>query len=357
MNAEQKADRPAALQLDVGRRTELRRQDGTYGDQHRTTGFDEDACNHQAAERKTPEENNAFEADMINSGHITPVQGQRGKRDDLHLQSAVELFTQSFPQPSCRREFDLDDPAILPQEGIQILQGLAGEDPESRERLKKQQVQLRDWSLQQQAELQTARQQQSLADHYYDKSRVKLDNRALQLQMMEEESKRSVAIATKDFNLALAAENRERKLREQQQEEVEVLNQLRGDLLCESRKQSDPGLARSRLQRDHYTPMTPRQFRELTDGQLRQAEEKRSARLQQHRLDLQQDRQRLDSARAALLTERHQARVTKQLRCTLDNTNAQLAAAHRAQKKYLEKEVYTNAPDESYFSQFNRNGR
>lgn len=41
------------------------------------------------------------------------------------------------------------------------------------------------------------------------------------------------------------------------------------------------------------------------------------------------DRLRLDSARAALLMERQQARLNKQLRRNLDSVNVQLARAHK----------------------------
>lgn len=45
----------------------------------------------------------------------------------------------------------------------------------------------------------------------------------------------------------------------------------------------------------------------------------------------QYDRIRVDSARTALLIERQQARLNKQLRRNLDNTNATLAHTHKQQ--------------------------
>lgn len=76
-------------------------------------------------------------------------------------------FRQQFQQPSSRREFDLNDPEVLKkQEGVRILPGLAGEDLDSGDRTQKQRVQLRDWSLQQQQELDQAKELQRLQGNY-----------------------------------------------------------------------------------------------------------------------------------------------------------------------------------------------
>lgn len=68
-------------------------------------------------------------------------------------------FRQQFQQPSSRREFDLNDPELLKkQEGVRILPGLVGEDLESGDRTRRQRDQLRDWTLQQQQELEQAKE-------------------------------------------------------------------------------------------------------------------------------------------------------------------------------------------------------
>lgn len=55
----------------------------------------------------------------------------------------------------------------------------------------------------------------------------------------------------------------------------------------------------------------------------------------------QHDRVRLDSARAALLIERQQARLNKQLRRHLDGTNVKLAETHRQQSVTLRKQNFS----------------
>ncbi|XP_036424034.1 RIB43A-like with coiled-coils protein 2 [Colossoma macropomum] len=358
------SDRIAAAHLDRRRNRELQRQERIFNANVRTIGIDTDALDHQVEEKRNKEEAEAralkeYTDGLICSDRTACLLEHRQKKDKRLLEEAIVGFRQQFQQPSSRREFDLNDPELLKkQDGVRILPGLPGEDLHSRERTRRQREQLRDWSIQQQLELEHAKELQTLEDQQYDQSQLALDSRALELQKMEEEHKRATAIAIKDFNQALAAEVIKRQENERRKEEennqADVLNQMQGELLSES-PQRVPGL--TRVRRDCYKGLTPQQLMHYTNYQQQQAEEKRRARVQQREEELQQDRERLALARAALLQERRQARISKELRRALDNTNTQLAQIQKAQRSYLEKEVYPNIPDESYFAQFNKTSR
>ncbi|XP_017576530.1 RIB43A-like with coiled-coils protein 2 [Pygocentrus nattereri] len=358
------SDRVAAAHLDRSRKRELQRQERIFNARARTVGIDTDALDHQVQEKRSKEEAEAkalkeHTDGLIRSDRTACVLERRQKKDGRLLEEAIVRFRQQFQQPSLRREFDLNDPELLKkQDGVRILPGLTGEDLDSGERARRQREQLRDWSIQQQLELEQAKELQTLEDQQYDRSQLALDSRALELQKMEEEHKRAAAIAIKDFNQALAAGVMKRRESERHKEEennqADVLNQLQGELLSES-PQRVPGL--TRVRRDCYKGLTPQQLMHYTNYQQQQAEEKRRARVQQREEELQQDRERLASARAALLQERRQERISKELRRALDNTNTQLAQMQKAQRNFLEKEVYTNSADESYFAQFNKTSR
>ncbi|KTG41828.1 hypothetical protein cypCar_00015133 [Cyprinus carpio] len=379
------SDRVAAVQLDRRRNRELQRRERIFDDKLRTIGVDKDALDHQVKELREKEQGqeNAFKIyadELLCSDRVACVLEQRQKKDERLLNEAIVRFRQQFQQPASRREFDLNDPELLKkQEGVRILPGLTGEDPAQRDRLRKQQEQLRAWTLQQQDELERAKQQLQqerivisqpyyegfpLFTHYivhqYDQSRLALDKRALELQKMEEQSKKAAAIATKDFNRALAAEITNRRLQEHHEEEennqTDILNQLNGDLLMENPEQNMSVLGLSRLRRDYYKGMSPEELQQYTQYQLQQAEQRKRAVMEQREKELQEHHERMTSARAALLLERQHARINKELRRAMDNTNALLAQAHDAQKKHLQ-DVYTNIPDERYFSQFNTSSR
>ncbi|XP_016399696.1 RIB43A-like with coiled-coils protein 2 [Sinocyclocheilus rhinocerous] len=360
------SDRVAAVQLDRRRNRELQRRERIFDDNVRTIGVDKDALDHQVKELREKDQRQANEFkiyadELLCSDRVACVLEQRQKKDERLLNEAIVQFRQQFQQPASRREFDLNDPELLKkQEGVRILPGLPGEDLAQKDRLRKQQEQLRAWTLQKQDELERAKQQLHQEMHQYDQSRLALDNRALELQKMEDQSKKATAIATKDFNLALAAEITNRHLQEHHEEEennqTDILNQLNGDLLMENPEQNISVLGLSRLRKDYYKGMSPKELQQYTQYQLQQAEDRKHAVMEQQEKELQEHHERMTSARAALLLERQHARINKELRRAMDNTNAQLAQTHDAQKKHLQ-DVYTNIPDERYFSQFNTSSR
>ncbi|XP_036373700.1 RIB43A-like with coiled-coils protein 2 [Megalops cyprinoides] len=362
---ELQSDRIAAANLERRRNRELQRKDRIFNAKVRTIGVDKDALDYQVEERrkreeKEAEELRAYAADLERQDQVACLLEQRQKQDRRQLEKAIQQFRQDFQQPESQREFDINNPNLLrEQEGEQALPGLAGQDPDSEERRRRQQEQLREWSLQQQRELEMARQQQKYEDQQYDLSRVALANRAIELQKISEERQRAVATATKEFNLAKVAEAAKRQHREQEQEEennrVEILNQLKAGELSVGQEESSSvvGLARLWLNKG----VSAEYKKHIIDTQLQQAEAKRRASVARQQQELLDDRVRVESARTALLLERQQARISRQLRRAQDNTNAQLAEAQSAQKKYLDKQEYSNIPDDSYFSQFNTTSR
>ncbi|TSS60397.1 RIB43A-like with coiled-coils protein 2 [Bagarius yarrelli] len=347
------SDRVAAAHLDRRRNRELQRQERIFNSKVRTIGIDKEALQHQVEEKRHRQELLAKELkeytdELTRTDRIACLLESRQKKDERLLAEAIVNFQQQFQQPSNRREFDLNDPEWLKkQEGVRILPGLTGEDLDSTGRTQRQREQMRDWMLQQQQELDQAKELQRLQAQQYEQSSLTLDNQAVELQRMEEENKKATNIAINDFNQALAVKMRERKERERRQEEennqTDILNHLQGTLLSDNPQSSG-------ARRDCYRGMTPEQIREFTEYQRQQAEEKRSLHMKQKQEQLQEHRLNMVLARAALLQERQQARTSKELRRAMDETNRQLAQAQHAQRK---KEVYTNIPDESYFSQFN----
>uniref|UniRef100_A0A8D0CV50 RIB43A domain with coiled-coils 2 n=1 Tax=Sander lucioperca TaxID=283035 RepID=A0A8D0CV50_SANLU len=165
--------------------------------------------------------------------------------------------------------------------------GLLGEDPDSESRRQRQREQLREWLIQQQSELAAERHQRKIEEQRYDQSRVDMDNKALQLQSTEMERRKAATLATKE------------------------------KLFTDGRS--------------------------VLSVHLQRVEQERK------REEEQNDRVRLDSARTALLIERQQARLNKQLRRHLDSTNVKLAEIHKQQKPDIER----GCIDDSFFSKFN----
>ncbi len=157
----------------------------------------------------------AFASDMIRNDKIALLLDRRMEHDEGEMKRALNEFRSLHQQPDARREWDLQDPEMLkkdkparvndddPRCGPASLQKFDGEDLNSKARLRYQQEQLREWSLQQQHEKNISKQQQAMANKLYDFKQFELDARARALQQAEDDCRRAINAATKDYNEAL----------------------------------------------------------------------------------------------------------------------------------------------------------
>ncbi|KAK0155117.1 RIB43A-like with coiled-coils protein 2 [Merluccius polli] len=333
-NADMMSDRTA------NREETLRRKAGAVG-------VDPAALRHQVEENGDKVESekssfNTFAADMVRNDKVACLLGSRKLKEERILQQTLDDYRHRFQQPQHRRERDLQAPGAA---GLQVtLPGLLGEDPGRGARLQRQKEQLREWSRQQQQELEAARRQQTVADEHYNQSRINVDSKTVQLHEVEQATKKALAHATKDYNLAMAAENRERRRRAREKNEddkhqADVLNHLQADRELEASQNTALQAVRQRI-----------------NCNLDQVEEKRRTQWEKQLEEEQQERLRLGSVRSAVLLERQQSQTNRMQRQELDHTNAQLAQAQRQQKKALEKE-FVGGFEDSFFAKFNTGRR
>ncbi|OCT88036.1 hypothetical protein XELAEV_18016665mg [Xenopus laevis] len=371
-------DRLEASRLDKHRNAELQRQDRIFNSKARTIGVDKQALDAQIQEKKVHleienEKKEAYAAQMKQNDKIACLLDERMQQDVRNLNHAIDDFRLSFQKKEDRREFHLSDPEALKKElpprvsdddprcTVSGVQRLLGEDLNSNDRKQIQQEQLREWSLQQQEEWAQALEEQRLRDSNYDKMRVELDHKAVELQQLELKARRGVCAATKDFNRAQAEETTERKKLEKQQEEednsVEISNLIQGDLLSEDPSQASSAFGPHRVVPDRWKGMSLSQLEEINNVQQQQIQERMRLREEERLREAELYRQRVQEARAMVLLERQQKRQEKELRKAQDHMNLQLAQAQKAQKIYLEKEVFINTPTDQYFKQFNTSSR
>ncbi|XP_069823983.1 RIB43A-like with coiled-coils protein 2 [Dendropsophus ebraccatus] len=360
------------------RNAEQQRQSRVFDARVRTIGVDKEALDVQIHDKKIQKEietkrQEAFDAQMVQSDKILCLLDERQKDDVRHLNQAIDQFRLQFQKREDRREYDLYDPMTLkkdlpprlsdddPRCTVSGVQRLLGEDLTERIRKREQQEQLREWSLQQQQEWAEALEDKRLAESLYDKMRIELDKKAVELQKMEEQAKREICTYTKEFNRAQAEESlQRRKLEKQHQEEdnsVEVTNNMEGDLLSENPAQAISAFGPHRVITDRWKGMSPEQLKEVMDVQQQQLQEKMRLKEEERQRQAEWDRRRVQEARAMVLLERQQKRQEKELRKVQDHINLQLAQAHKAQKNYLNQEVFSNTPTDQYFEQFNTTSR
>ncbi|XP_067907368.1 RIB43A-like with coiled-coils protein 2 [Heterodontus francisci] len=357
---------------------ELQRQNRIFTARLRTIGIDQQALDGQIKDRKIREETEArkhlaYANDLIRHDQAMCILDERHKRDVKNLNKAIDEFRICYQKPETHREFDLNDPQALkkdfparisdtdPRCTVSSIQKLPGEDLQQEERIRRQQKQIREWSLAQQKDLKNALEDQKFANRLYDKYRIAQDQRACELQQMEEDTRRAVHVATKDFNRAQATESTTKrkleKLQEQEDNSIEIANQLHSDLLTENPKQAMSAFGPNRVIVHRWKGMTPDQLDEVTRKQKQQVQEKKRLEEEERQRNAEWERLRANDARAAVLLERQQQRVNRQLRKEMDCQNMLLSRDHKARERFLKNEVYVNVPTGKYFDQFNTTSR
>ncbi|XP_070687580.1 RIB43A-like with coiled-coils protein 2 [Pempheris klunzingeri] len=359
LNAELLSDRLARASLQRRRDRETERQGRIFNDKMRTTGVDKEALDMQIKEKKkqeaaAKEEQNANDAKMLHNSKVAYILHSRQEKEKRAMKKAVDSYRHQYQQPWSQREYDLNDPERCRKTGVGDAQmmppGLVGEDPDSKSRQQRQKEQLREWLIQQQSERAAGRHQQKLEEERYDQSRVEMASKALQLQSIEMERRKAAAIATKEYNLSMIEEKRRQKGEHNDKNNHEdSMNHLQGQLTGVDVEPTlsmvgVPGLCPSS---DRRAP--PEKPQQINQFQKYQIEEKKRMELEKKQEEEQHDRVRLDSARTALLIERQQARLNKQLRRHLDSTNVRLAETSKQQAPDIER----GCIDDSFFSQFN----
>ncbi|NWI72357.1 RIBC2 protein, partial [Dryoscopus gambensis] len=340
--------------------------------------IDKDALDAQVKERKIQEaaekaQHEKFAHDMKKNDKLMCLLEERQKNEIKDMNRALTEFHKNFQKPETRREFDLNDPQALkkdrparvsdndPRCTISGMQKFMGEDLNYNQRMKFQKEQLREWSLQQQKDWKNAFADQKLADDLYDKFRIELDQKIMEEQRKEEESRHVVCTATKDFNRIQVAEldhkNELEKAQKIKEDMDEITFLLRGDLLSENPEQAIGPLGKHHMLVDRWKGMNQEQLMAIRQFQKEQALEKLRVREQERQRDAEWDRQRLQTARAQLLWERQQQRQNRVQRRDLDFLNAELSQEQKAKNIYLKEEEYSNIPTDEFYAQFNTTTR
>ncbi|ERE86481.1 RIB43A-like with coiled-coils protein 2 [Cricetulus griseus] len=309
---------------------------------------------------------------MRHNDKIMCLLHDRERRDKKQLCCAINDFQQRFQKPETRREFDLSDPLALkkdlparvsdsdPRNSISGMQKFIGEDLNFHWRKKFQQEQNREWYLQQYREWERARADHKLAEDLYTQTRLKFDEKARELQKLENFTRKELCAATKEFNKNQAMELAERKRQEKQQEQednmTEISNLLHSDLLTESSQQATSSFGPHQVVLYRWKGMSPEQLEEIRYTQKQQIQEKLRLQEEERQRNMDWDRRRIQKARANLLHERQQQRLHRELRKALDCSNLNLARKQYSQKKQMNI-ASTSQPTEDFFSQFNTRSR
>lgn len=117
------------------------------------------------------------------------------------------------------------------------------------------------------------------AQHLHDLKAIENDQRALELARAEQECKRAINIATKEFNTALsneiAAKSDIVKQQEQDDNMTEIANNIFGDMLTENPKVAQSAFGPHRVIPDRWKGMSPAELNNIREIQNKQILEKK----------------------------------------------------------------------------------
>ncbi|XP_063150345.1 RIB43A-like with coiled-coils protein 1 [Candoia aspera] len=372
------ADLREAAAIEARRNREKQRQSRIFNARYRIMGVDKEGLKRQVEERKLRENTEkkreeAFDADRVQCDKIAQMLEEEEHQRKKQLSRDLVEFREREQQPSMRREWDIHDPEVVckgqparvsdddPRCGPSSMQRFAGEDLNAVARHRLQKEQNKHALEEQRAERNKGLADQKYADHLEGRKRIELDLRALELAQLEEECRRSKAMAVADFNRAQAAEVAEQQRLSQQREQddnyVEIHNHLTGNILSEDPNTAKSFLEPHRVITDRWKGMSPEQLQAVWKKQKEQCRENERLRQAERQWDAEWGRQRELAAHVAMQMEEEEQNFRMQLRKSLDAYNQELADAQKSNLRHLEKEVYTNAPTAHYYLQFNASSR
>lgn len=357
---------------------EEQRKTQIFNARTRLIGVDTDSLAKQIEEKKLSqqaerERANAYDNDMIKTAQICTLLDERQSNDTRKLNEQLNKFRLEQQAAGSRREFDLYDPESKKKDkparvsdddprcqvsGLQLFQG---EDLSAKERKKLQQEQMREWIKQQLEEKNREKAAERYAEQLHQKKMMEIDARSAALAREEEECRRNLNMATKNYNEALSSERKATEALDKQKEQddnfTELSNQVFGDTLTEN-----PGVAQSsfgahRVIPDRWKGMSTEQKAEIQRTRDLQKEEKQRMRDEEKELYNEYERTALLQAQKAILMEREKNRKAAELEKSIAEENMRLSQEQRANLTRLNKDIYTNPPTNDYFAQFNTSTR
>lgn len=363
-------DYKEAAVIERRKNAEASRKSRIFDSKSRTIGVDLGALEQQVKERKERENDeklrhDAYASLMIRNDQTAQLLDANSARTRNQINHDIQDFRNREQTFHSRREFDLNDPDYIKKScplgmnghGVSSLQSFIGEDVSGTDRKALQQEQIREWSLSLQNEKANAENDKRLQDRMYELKRIELDNKACELEKIEDIERQTQVHNLKDFNKRLAAEQsleKEACLNEEQAANAfEIRNQILGDVLTENPEVSRSAFGDHRVIPDRWKGMSEDQIRAVRDEQERQRLENIKKREQEKDKMNQWDLQKNSQAKAGILLERQAARQNKDIRKQLDAENAAIANQQKEMKKFYDQELYTNVPSEDYYTQFN----
>ncbi|XP_014261811.1 RIB43A-like with coiled-coils protein 1 [Cimex lectularius] len=357
---------------------ENERRKRIFNAKQRQIGVDFDTLQYQIQEKKEREKAEKIEEmkyleKQKLDGHVLEQLVKREAEEKRRVGQQIDEYRKRYQKFEDRREFDLNDPNRFkkdifepdindPRFGISSLKRFEGSEDGETSEIRKRilQDQQQSWLLQQMLEKEKAKRDMKLADQIYEEAMKARDDRFFAMKTMEDECKRKLEIATKEYNKAMAVKKLRDEIEEMrinmEDEYTHKINQISSDFLSET-KDSRSALNPNRPVTTMFKGLSDDKLKEIRRAQLKQIEEKkaikRAEELEEHYYYTYQEQIQKSLQIADAIQGKKEIKNGEELRLE----NKRLMEEHKAKLNYLNNVVYTNRPSPEYFDQFNTSTR
>eukprot|EP01028_Stygiella_incarcerata_P010043 TRINITY_DN503_c0_g2_i1.p1 TRINITY_DN503_c0_g2~~TRINITY_DN503_c0_g2_i1.p1 ORF type:complete len:381 (+),score=151.99 TRINITY_DN503_c0_g2_i1:105-1247(+) len=291
------------------------------------------------------------------------------------IEKEVNEYRIAAQKKEQRREFDLSDPETLVKDRpVRVgddddvvaghpssIQVLDGEDLGAKERQRLQKEQLRQWAEQLEREKKERAQREHEEEMAYADRLDEVNARAMELDAEVQRKRKEMQRAIQEYNLAAARERKERLDEERRQETEDGLAEVQSHL-SSSWLREDPSVTLSaadphRFRPDHFKGLRPDQKEEILRTVQVQLEETERMKSREREEEEDWAAYQLEMARTAQMLENDVHRKKIDVTRQLSEENAKLAEEHRRIRDHVERDVYVNRVDESFFDAFGKSCR
>lgn len=368
--------RKESAKIERKQRLEEERKKKIFNAKNRIIGIDKEALDKQIREKREMLEEERKKEELYNNQMLEMISNankmERKLQEERRRQEADLLkYREIYQQRKDSREFDLNDPESKKKESNlsyecntlhSVITGKTYKDEkEERMRLQKQREEQKAWLEEQMQEKRELERQKSEAQKCYEMNLLAREKRAMELSMMEQQFKRRIEEAIRQYNLCLANEQanfrRLNKIKEKEDEKAEIYNAITGDFLTENPQLtfSSP-LGPHKMIVTHFKGMTPQMKRDILETQKQQLEELQERRRQEEENNKKWDHLMIEMSRLANTEDRNLMKKKLDLAKQLREENETLATQQRYQQEYI-RLLFENEARDEFFERFGNSAR
>eukprot|EP01105_Mastigella_eilhardi_P015370 TRINITY_DN3510_c0_g1_i1.p1 TRINITY_DN3510_c0_g1~~TRINITY_DN3510_c0_g1_i1.p1 ORF type:complete len:389 (-),score=166.96 TRINITY_DN3510_c0_g1_i1:67-1209(-) len=355
------------------RQAEKERRERIFNVKRRTVGVDVAALDQQVREKREREERDR-QREISFDQYEEEVERQLQRMQQDHemkkreIAKEIDQYRKECQLKDGTREWDLNNPVTMKNTAAlspdnmptSSIQNFDGEDLAAKERKKAQQEQLRCWIEQQKQEKQRAQQTEDELERLHALRQHEITERTKELDRLQQETKRAMNMADRDYNKAMADAKSETDKEDLIAHTLQGLDEIQATMQSDFMRE-DPAAAvsyadSSRVIPQQFKGMSPQQRASIVEQQRTQAAAKEEARRRDAEEKRRWEQQEIAIMRATLLRQREMERQRREMaRQTLQDNRGM--SAEQRQKLQQTDELFANKISPGFFEQFGTSTR